>query len=506
MPWVPLSDEEEQILKEKQDKRTRMEEVGGKFVDMLNRGSSVPEYYVPTDIGEIRENFAEKARTAAVTIPDPDKFAADINLARRSGMPFGLLDDPEVRTAAEQAVKETEAFRGGLINSDEYARQYAKTRAWLERGNNLAISWDDVNRMYRSEGIIQSAYRGAKKGSLQTDLGQARYRQMFSGGGDERIAEIKAELERYEDVDTLPEKLAAGLGTTIGQQKEPIMRGLKYAFALGTVAAAAAAVTGTGGLAAPVAGVMLGAAAPTLGSWLTSAAFSSGSALGSVESMFQTEAGLARDALLDIRDENGEQLPGFIVNTGAILVGMANFVLEFAQLGFLVKNIPGLRRLVTREAIEKTVKNRSVRGILGRAAIDYGAALAGEIGTETLQEGVGIAVEEGAKSLAGETFKGATGEEIAARLGETIGESAFSFALAVLPGSAIGAYNARQAQNRQADDAVKGAELLGITVEATKDFKIVQRDSATARDYIGTLLEGQSFFYDPKTIQTLYQE
>ena len=138
--------------------------------------------------------------------------------------------------------------------------------------------------------------------------------------------------------------------------------------------------------------------------------------------MFQTEAGLARDALLDIRDENGEPLPDYIVNTGAILAGMANSGLEFAQLGLIVKNIPGLRRLVTREAIEKTVKNRNVRGILGRAVIDYGAALAGEIGTETLQEGVGIAVEEGAKALGGETFKGATGEEIAERLGETIGE------------------------------------------------------------------------------------
>ncbi|MDR1483149.1 MAG: hypothetical protein LBI74_11045, partial [Synergistaceae bacterium] len=316
--------------------------------------------------------------------------------------------------------------------------------------------------------------------------------------GAEEINGIKRGLENYEKYqapDTLPGKLFAGLGTFAGQQWEPTKRGARYGLYAGSAIAIGAALAPvTGGLSLPAAGGLVTAGG-------VAGAVAAGNIAGHVESMFYTEAGLALDSLLEIRDKDGNPLPDDVIRTTAVLVGGANAALEFLQLRAIARHIPGMNRLIGAEAVETALKNPTVANVLKRFAGNYLKTLGFEVGTEIAQEATAIAGEETSKTIAGDGFTHATSEEVAERLGEIAGESTISFALAVLPGPAFSTYNATR--------AIDGAKTVTAAAEATKDLKLTGRNRELARDYIGEITAGlpiESVFLNPNAIQTLYQE
>ena len=455
------------------------------------------------------ENFAQKVDESRTVVPDPDGFARDIKLSDQSGVAFSLLDDPEMRKYAEQAVK-----NGDVTPSYEIVER-TKTGKWAMDEANMALSWDDLDRMNRSADLIENLIGGAKAGALTTDLGQARFWQLYNGvfgDGDiwaenEDVTRILAELESIPQSAGLVSEMFAGAGRTLGQRKDPLIRGAKYMLYAGSIAMGVVAIAGSGGTATPLVASGLAAGSATLLPTAVTASITAGEVAGRVESMFMTEAGLAFDNLLQIRDENGQPLPNDVIVATSVLTGAASAGLEFLQLNMILKSIPGLNRFMTTGVVQKALANPTTGQILRRFAGDYLKLLGSEVATEIAQEGVQIVGEEVAKAYGGESFAPATAEGIVERLGETAGESIISFSLGLAPGPAMSA--AGIGRTVRADEAVRKSDIVEGTIEATKDLKIVARNSDAARSFIGTITEGspvESVYVNPRTIQTMFQE
>jgi GNAT superfamily N-acetyltransferase len=490
---------------------------------------------------ESYSDFAQKVREAQATVPDPDRFASDVQLARKSGVPVGLLADPEARAAAERAAAAGKPFAGGISRAKVSRINSEKTRRWLSSGRNLAMTHDDLEAMYRSEGIIGSVKAGYRQGELTTRLGRLSSQRAWAalGGGDLRaegpdLLKAREDLRKWQEFtskDSYVEGLFTGLGEMAGQHREPLLRGAKYALAAGTAVmlatAAASAIAGTGGLAAPAvvgaggmlvpAGAMSVAQATAAAAPYLAGAMSAANLTGHVASTFETEMGLLLESLLEIRDERGEPLPDDIALATALLGGAASAGLEFAQLQLLIKSTPGLRSLFGRGAAAAAMKNPTAMGFLSRFAGDYLKVLGAEVGTEFLQEISNVASEELAKKAAnrrpGMKFEAADGGDVAERLGAVVGDSAQSFALSLLPGpffDAMGAHrSAKAGRLASALEAARAADALEGAIEATEGLKISQRDSGSARSYNEALMEDfpvKSVFMSPKSITAFAQE
>ncbi len=240
-------------------------------------------------------------------------------------------------------------------------------------------------------------------------------------------------------------KSAAGVAPMI---LDTSASGAKYAIPAGAAAAGVAAASGAP-LAGTVASTGIGAPLAVAGEGLTitGAALTFGSMgfmYGSATRAKDIEAGLMYDELMEFKDDNGNRIDPAIAANVANVVGVINGLLELAQIGDIIKTIPGGKKLIARaqrETILSLAKNKTILKTLTKGGLKY----AGHVGTETLtevsQETTNVIFGEFAKYLSNELdntgFAPAAKKDIADRILNTAIESAKAFSVIAAPGNII---------------------------------------------------------------------
>lgn len=206
-----------------------------------------------------------------------------------------------------------------------------------------------------------------------------------------------------------------------------------------STAAGAAAGGAIGAIGGPAAGVTAGA----------------GAGVGAVYHLalnsFEVESGLSYTEQLEAGVDPG------VAYWTSFGVGLGNAALEMTGLKFVAAPF---KKLLVKEA----VKDPRVVAQIGRAAAAYGGAIAGETGTEILQEALSIMGEEVGKSLS--DVEGADLPELTDRMAQIFVKTLSAMSVLAVPG--IGA--SVIADRRRARQAVKNSENLDILKERVDEL------------------------------------
>lgn len=214
--------------------------------------------------------------------------------------------------------------------------------------------------------------------------------------------------------------------------------GAKYAIPAGAAAAGTAALAGQAGpqILAPEEIITVPGAAMTFGSM--------GFMYGSANKAKDIEAGLMYDELMEFKDESGNRIDPTLAANIANTVGVINGMLEVAQIGDIIKTIPGGKKLIARAqraTIMNLAKNKTILKTVAGGAVKYAGHIGFETGTELGQETTNIIFDELAKNISNEldktSFAPAAKKDIAKRLVDTAKESAKAFTLIAAPGNVI---------------------------------------------------------------------
>ncbi len=198
---------------------------------------------------------------------------------------------------------------------------------------------------------------------------------------------------------------------------------------------------GLGGLAAG----LLVSSSPTIGEEtlipsMTLGGMKLGAGLAGAARIGQMEAG---GALIDLLDAGVDPV---IAKAAAWGVGAVNGALEMAEIGVLLKTLPGGRMLGQKAlsaTVNKLVKEGTLRNLALQHAVRFGTYLSAETAQEVAQESTNIVAEEFSKYLSAE-LKGldvqyATADQIKKRLVEIATKSVQGFTVLGIPGSALSA-------------------------------------------------------------------
>ncbi|MFA5431183.1 MAG: transglycosylase SLT domain-containing protein, partial [Candidatus Omnitrophota bacterium] len=209
----------------------------------------------------------------------------------------------------------------------------------------------------------------------------------------------------------------------------------------------------------------------------TLAGFTIGATAKAFESSLRKEAGLALSEIINFKDKDGRQIDPNIARAASFGIGAINGAIEVAQIGKLLKTVPGLDKLFSKAVLE-TVASKTVKQKLLGLSTAYAGTVGTETGQEVAQESTNIVFEELAKKVSnavkGTDIQPSTVSDIIGRLQATAVEAAQGFAVMAAPGTAVkaGMATVPQSQKKPAPvPATPQAGLAGIAkVESGGDY------------------------------------
>lgn len=389
---------------------------------------------------------------------DPAKVAEWERMASETGIPRFMLEGGGAPLEeAERRLRELEAYR---MDFADVARNFPITSRFLADRGNMERAWRDVPRLKEAEGWIATALRAHRRGVVETELSQLMGKKAIYGSlvgpVDERIGELRAELDSLGDG---PEGgFASWLWSafiTLPQMERQWLSGGGWGAALGAAAGAAAATKYGALIPFPEEAVTVPAAALYFGR--------SGFLAGAMSTAFEIETGAAYDEFLEV--------PGVseaAARVAAVSVGVVNSGIEALEAASLLSGFPGgkeaLNKLVGRAAMKEALADPTVAKALGAFAKRYAKGLTFETAQEMLQEVVNI--------VGGRALKAYTGApqdslaEEAARIAAVGAESFKGFSLISLAGPAASlARDARRVRRGRSaykllSESARAADLL----------------------------------------------
>lgn len=200
----------------------------------------------------------------------------------------------------------------------------------------------------------------------------------------------------------------------------------------------------------------------------------------------------------------------------ALAAGGAKGMLEYIGLREVGKVFPGAEKFLTREAATAALnaikKNPSIAAALGDAGLAALRGIAGETGTEVLQEGVDIVAEDVGRRLAGVNQAAPTVGEVASRLADTAIQTIESTALVAGAGGAVrGARHyavANQRENLLSRIQEAQSKTLDTVAQAVQESPVMKDMAGTGEALMQHLAdEGvtpETIYIKPEAVQQIF--
>lgn len=355
---------------------------------------------------------------------NPDEHAKVIDLSGRSGISPDLVKNNIQDVEKSQQVKSIDyrtiqdlapRLSNFIMDPQRAAMVQDEVPFWQE----VEEYWSDMKEAFSS-------------GEQQVRTADLRWRQLMSKVGmDERLTDDEiAELEGYQAPTGNPAddySFLSGIPIVTAEQLPIFAKTLSSGAEYGMKGAMAGAGAGAG--AALVAG-QLGpqVALPEELATVPAGAVAgfgiggrSGFQLGMVMGTIQLEAGLAFDEYARFQDVDGNKIDEDIAAMASIVTGVANGALEFVGDTAILKNFPGINKLLPfadAGQMKKLLASQTFRSVMKGAAKRFAKTAATEGTTEALQELVTIVSGEIAKGVDDGEFNTLTSDEIIQRVGE----------------------------------------------------------------------------------------
>lgn len=443
-----------------------------------------------------RRNLAVLAGTQA----KPDEYATHKSIAEA----FGVSTEFAARNKAELEPKLAQRDLGELLSANPPLAD------WYSQGDNPAsIKVDELRQLDGLSWLWQSAVEATQAGQQTSELARLRQLQMNGDATPEQIEQANqisiGREPRSFGADNWLQKGWVGAFQQAPLLAGSVVQGVRRGLEFGTAAAGVAAIAGQAGpqIAAPeelatVPGAYAGG-------------FLVGTTFGAWEASFATEAPLAFDEFLMMRDENGQPLDEDVARSAALIAGLGSSVLETFADVTLAKLIPGVDRLfggTSRDAVKAALLQPTIRTALKDFATNTLKAGATEITTEVAQEATQIFVGEIVKQYANTTgaeFAAMEPDDIAARLGDAAVQTAQAMTIMgpVLAGTRLGV------DLRRAREATRSIQIMeGLTAHAQGNQEALKRIPDKVRDAVATLTKDgpvQNVYVSPEAFSTYFQ-
>lgn len=442
---------------------------------------------------------------------DPQAYAEDVARSQATGIPFHMMyKNDDVR-------READALQYTRNHLDGLKELHPNLVNWLQIPGRLEIARDDMATLAELGEIMKvedyrkntwEIVKGYRSGLASMELGKVGTKMIFGTATEEDLAWADKMREQAALNDrtqgSVSDKLVSGLGYMGGLRQEQFIAMGLGGLAGGAVGAGTAIVMG-----------QLGPQAATPEEVLTVPAgffrgFKYGSAAAAVAKGFEMEAGNAYWEYSEIRDEDGNPLPEELVRVGAIIYGAGASWLEGLQAARIAKVVPGLQRLLTKEAVSTLLKTQTFRQAVTGAMKEYAGDLTFEVLTEGVQqaweiitgeflkneqnirelgealrtraidphgldwmlgfgeEQFGADAEDPGVEFSGKrgTFQPITPQEALEEVGREIYESIFTFALGMIPGSGMNLLADINAASRARSNQARFKALAGLTKDS----------------------------------------
>lgn len=373
------------------------------------------------------ESTIAKAQALDVdTIMDPN-FSVEKYLNASGNTQFNLLSSYVDKGEIESSFKINEFLKTlGAANEDEIRAQ-----------KSAAMSMFDAST---ESGLFASIKEGWNNNQIQMQIADIRLAEMNGqldpDTAQQQVTQLKSRLR-----DTTSRGFnswAKSAANMAPMMLETTAAGAKYAIPAGAAAGGVAFAAGQAGpqVALPEEVITVPGAALTFGSM--------GFLYGSANKSKDIETGLMYDELRDMVDDQGNRIDPQIMSNIAQTVGVVNGLLEIAQIGDIIKTIPGGKKLIAaaqRKTVKALVSNKSIANVLLKGGAKWAGHVGIETATEVGQETSNVVFGELAKNINNELYK--TGfapaaiEDITTRLVDTAKESAKAFTLISGPGNVV---------------------------------------------------------------------
>lgn len=195
-----------------------------------------------------------------------------------------------------------------------------------------------------------------------------------------------------------------------------------------------------------------------------------GGLIGGATTAFGMEAGNAALEFEKLTDENGQPIDPDLAYAAALTYGAGAAALEMAGLAFIARPFAAPFRSVARQGVSRAMRQATTRGALLAGARAWGGAVAGETGTEVLQQLAQLATEQGARSASNwldDTSFDAIPLERVGREALTVAvETAMGMTLLGVPGASVTTIDA-MGRVAAAVEAKERLVTMGEAVEAS---------------------------------------
>ena len=431
-----------------------------------------------------------KARSLGYT---DEEIERDLNTREQEALFY--FPQPEVNKAMGRT-KETMTFMGrytetrqlddytkamqGKLNGEQVRDRVAASNI-LGLPATLLLTDDVLYEKLGSQIKMRETWRETVSNSLERERLQASAAQvgmkMMTEG---ETPELQKELD---DINAAMQKVAPaaragwmqqGVGGALelgAQQIRGLRRGLPYAVAMGTGAAAYGQMGPQVLVPEEVATVPI--------------AVGAGFLAGSTLHAFELEAGSAYTEYRQMADEQGKPMDPNAARAAAILTGVLNAGMEQLQLGTLVKSFPGGEAFVkklTGQSIGKMLQIPSVRGALAGVAKDYVKGIGTEAAQEMAQEAITVLAGELGKLMSGQEFAGLDFDEALDRILETGSHMVKSGVFAMAPGAGTSAVSGVRGAKTYNRDLQVRSDITGIPIDVlrTQDTSALNETTAPA--------------------------
>ncbi|MEA4838419.1 MAG: hypothetical protein VB101_09060 [Rhodospirillaceae bacterium] len=415
----------------------------------------------------------------------PDQVARAARLSRSTGAPIGavMADMPWFEAMGT----------GSLFRSAPEA-----TRAFLTNPVNAALAKDDVPNLSALNRAWDKLSSEFNAGIATNKLGFLGLEVMGAGltpERQERINALRGQIDAADKSDAgmwIINNMAGPAARMVGQQIEGAPRRSVAAM----TGAGAAIIAGQMGPQALIPEELVTAPVAAILGWRAQSAAESA----------QIEQGMAWLELNDIRGENGEPLDPTVKTGIATGVGLINGALEMVGEGAVAKPVIDTVKKRLAQGLIKYVTTKRGQSAFKNFTKAYGLAVAGETGTEVLQEITNITAEEVAKMASDGSFdrlatSEAEQEQAIDRIIDIAARTAGGMALLGIPGASIGAYSS----SRTAAKAKTSEAALTDAVSAVQESKLAARDLESMAAFIRQVTEDGSLHVSAQSLSELYQ-
>ena len=430
------------------------------------------------------------------------KISDDINLAKRTGVPFELVNGKENEPFKERLL-EKERIDGLIPVIYRIAKNAPASAKFLSDPKHVILAMNDIDKLEETEGYISIAKRSLKSNyhDTQINLLTGKLVTNIAMSQSEQDAVKKQIEEHKKQKEALGDTPSYGLREYVWQAVsmfpqiyEQVKEGGAYGAILGGMAGAAFALK-TGALIPFPEEVVT---VPTATGWGALKGYQA----GALRINLEMEAGAAYNEFSDIQGVSHEAARG-----GALVAGVLNTVIETASIGTFVKSFPGGEKIagnmIGRQAIKAALANPTAKLALAEFGKKYAKTLTLETMQEMAQEA--ITMMAGAALRHGADLPQVSAEENIERLIETGVQSAKAMSLIMLPGPALGLKQnlARAKADKDSIAAIaKAADIMDTTeVKNLSKEKAKEFIKETVKD-----TEKETAYIDSSALLKLFQE